>query len=841
MPGSRAVKLCAASWDVEADQAPLGSACHEGWVPADDETDMLRILGCVMQGHDLRLVALSAVICVLGCSTTTTMVARTATSGRGWLVGAAGVFGCSVWSLHFVAMLAFMPAQGMAYDLNLTLLSVGVATSGALVALLAWKSSLPRPASVVVGGLLLGLAVSGMHYLGIAAMSFAGFLMFDRDYVAASIVISIAFSTLALTRASCLQTAARRLEVGGWLALAICGLHFTGMTAITVAPGTVQAGDGTVLGTTALALAVGAVSLALLVIGLAAIMVEHSMTQRSLRELIRMRLMSNLAQEALFIHRDGIVIEVNSAGERLFKAASDELIGRPVLSLFAADSAPALIRRGLSLSVDRRAEEMEFKAVDGTLVPVELSCQPIDYFGRPATVVAVRDLTDRKRDEARIRHLARHDALTDLPNRYSLQERLDIALDVAAQGGSALALVYIDLDRFKPVNDLHGHAAGDALLVEASKRILAEIQPFDTLARIGGDEFVMVLASERDPRAASLVAMRVLEALRRPFAIEGHRIEIDASVGIAVYPEDGASADALMRASDAAMYRAKQEGRGTVRFFEASMNARLQERLQLERELGGAVGRGELLLHYQPIVNGATGEVETFEALIRWMHPTRGLVPPIDFIPLAEASGLIDGIGRWVIDAACREAAGWPHPWRVSVNVSPVQFLRSDVCEAIRIAIEANGLDPARVVVEVTEGILIDDATKAVATLNRLRALGVRVALDDFGTGYSSLSYLQLFKFDKFKIDKSFVKKLGESEDALTLTRTIVNLGHNLGLQVTAEGVETPAQLAMLQALGCDQIQGYLVARPAPMGAFTDLDRLRTMAIFRRDRPRRSA
>ena len=802
---------------------------------------MLRILGCVMQEHDLRLVALSAAICVLGCSTTTTMLARSPTGGRGWLVGAAGVFGCSVWSLHFVAMLAFMPAQEMAYHLDLTLLSVGVAAGGALAALLAWRSLLPRRASVVVGGILLGLAVSGMHYLGIAAMSFAGFLMIDRGYVAASIVISIAVSTLALARASDLRTTARRLEVCGWLALAICGLHFTGMTAITVAPGTVQAGSGTVLGTTALAVAVGALSVALLAIGLAAIMVEHHLTQRSLQELIRMRLMSNLAQEVLFIHRDGVVIEVNSAGERLFKAPSEEIIGRPVLSLFAEDSAPALIRRGLCPPSDRHPEEMEMKAIDGTLVPVELSCQPIDYFGRPATVVAARDLTDRKRDEARIRHLARHDALTGLPNRSSLQERLDIALDVASQAGSALALVYIDLDRFKLVNDLHGHATGDALLVEASKRILAEIQLPDILARIGGDEFVMVLASERDPRAASLVAMRALEALRRPFAIEGHRIEIDASAGIAVYPEDGAGGDALMRAADAAIVRAKQESRGTIRFFEASMNARVQERLQLERELGGAVGRGELLLHYQPIVNGATGEIETFEALIRWAHPTRGLVPPVDFIPLAEASGLIDGIGRWVIDSACREAAGWPHPWRVSVNVSPVQFLRSDVCEAIRIAIEANGLDPSRIVVEVTEGILIDDATRAVATLNRLRALGVRVALDDFGTGYSSLSYLQLFKFDKFKIDKSFVKKLGESEDALTLTRTIVNLGHNLGLQVTAEGVETPAQLATLQALGCDQIQGYLVARPAPMGAFTDLDRLQTLAIFRQDRPRLSA
>ncbi len=313
------------------------------------------------------------------------------------------------------------------------------------------------------------------------------------------------------------------------------------MTAITVAPGTAEAAEGTILGTSGLAVAVGGVSVAILLASLVAIMVERHLAQRALQDLGRMRLMSNLAQEVLFIHRDGVVLEVNSAGERLFKASADDIIGRPVLSLFAKDSAPALIRRERCPPVDRRPEEMDFLAVDGSYVAVELSCQPIDYLGRPATVVALRDLTDRKRDEARIRHLARHDALTNLPNRYNLQERLDIALDMAAQERNAIAVVYIDLDRFKPVNDLHGHAAGDALLVQAAKRILAEIRPTDTLARIGGDEFVMILTSQPQPEKASIVATRIIEALRRPFQVEGHRIEIGASVGVSLYPEDGAT------------------------------------------------------------------------------------------------------------------------------------------------------------------------------------------------------------------------------------------------------------------------------------------------------------
>jgi diguanylate cyclase (GGDEF)-like protein/PAS domain S-box-containing protein len=806
---------------------------------------MLKILGCVVREHDLRLVAVSAVICVLGCLTTTTLLAKAGEAarrgGRIWLAAAAIVFGCSVWSLHFVAMLAFMPGLEMAYDLGLTALSILVVVGGALMALFAWKAPATRAARVALSGVLLGLAISGMHYVGVAAMSFSGFLLFDHAYVVASVMVSIAFSVVAMARAADLTSTDRRLEVGGWLTLAICGLHFTGMTAITVAPGTAEVTEGTILGTSTLAVAVGGVSVGILIASLMAIIVERHLARRSLRDLGRMRLMSNLAQEVLFIHRDGVVIEVNNAGERLFKASAENIIGRPVLSLFADDSAPALIRRERCPPLDRRPEEMDFQAVDGSYVAVELSCQPIDYLGRPATVVALRDLTDRKRDEARIRHLARHDALTNLPNRYNLQERLDIALDTAAQEGNAIAVVYIDLDRFKPVNDLHGHAIGDALLVQASKRILAEIRSTDTLARVGGDEFVMILTSQPQPEKASIIATRIIEALRRPFQVEGHRIEIGASIGVSLYPEDGADADTLMRAADAAMYRVKEEGRGTVRFYEAAMNAQLQARLQLEQELAGAAERGELVLHYQPIVNGVTGEVETFEALIRWVHPMRGMVSPMEFIPMAEECGLIDGIGRWVIEAACREAAGWSHPWRVSFNVSPRQFRHTDVCAALGDALRAHGIAPARVVVEVTEGILIEDADEAVATLNRLREMGVRIALDDFGTGYSSLSYLQLFQFDKFKIDKSFVRTLGESDRALTLTRTIVNLGHNLGLQVTAEGVETQAQLDILRSLGCDQIQGYLVARPAPIDAFTDLDRLRTKTLFGRDRPRLSA
>ncbi|MGI4946066.1 MAG: MHYT domain-containing protein, partial [Janthinobacterium lividum] len=491
---------------------------------------MLKILGCIAYEHDLRLVALSAVICALGCFTTATLVARacenTATPSHQWLAFAAVVFGCSIWSLHFVAMLAFVPAHRMAYDVGPTALSAVVASGGALAALMVWRLSLTRLDRVALAGILLGLSIAGMHYLGVAAMTNSGFLIFDATYVAASVVVSVAVSVLALARAGDLRTTGRRFEFAGWLSLAICGLHFTGMTAVTVVPGAVEAIGGTLLGTTTLAITVAAVSVAILIVSLAAAMIEQHMSQRVLQELSRMRLMSNLAQEVLFIHRDGVVLEVNSAGERLFKATADDIIGRPVLSLFTQDSVPALLRRERCPPTNRPPEEVGLQVVNGTHVAAELSCQPIDYLGKPATVVALRDLTDRRRDEARIRYLARHDALTGLLNRHALLERLDVALDTAAQQRTALAIVYIDLDRFKPVNDLHGHAAGDTLLIQVSKRMLGEIHSTDTLARIGGDEFVMILAMEPQPKIVSTVATRIIEALRKPFEIEGNRLEI---------------------------------------------------------------------------------------------------------------------------------------------------------------------------------------------------------------------------------------------------------------------------------------------------------------------------
>ncbi|HEY3849120.1 MAG TPA: EAL domain-containing protein [Acetobacteraceae bacterium] len=787
---------------------------------------MLRVIGCITQQHDLRLVAVAALICALACGTTLNLVARAQTSNGKesltWVIAAAAVFGCGVWSLHFVAELAYTPGIPIAYSIPLTVVSAFVAIVGSLIALSVWLYCPSRTVGVAAGGTLLGLAVSAMHYSGVKAMRVPGTLHFDRDQAAASIVVAVAFAILALGRSGTLASPWRRVEAIGWLALSICGLHFTAMSALSIELGQASNPHDAVLGTEALAVTVGSVSMAILIVSLAATLMEQRLSRRAVLELKRMRLMSDISQEILIIHRDGIILQVNAAGGRMFGVPEEQLVGRPMLDLVPEADHAAVTRRMRQSDVELNHEEIYVRTMTGALIPVEFSCGTIDYEGRPAAVVALRDLSDRKRDEARIRHLAHHDALTDLANRFLLQERMTHAMEASRRSGDILALLYLDLDHFKSVNDLLGHAAGDALLKQAAKRLRAEIRPTDILARIGGDEFVIAVSVD-EPDNLSRLAGRLIEAMARPFDLDGQSVEIGTSIGIALFPQDGNSQQVLLHAADTALYRAKREKRGSFRFFEPAMDEHLQVRRKLEQDLRHALERGQLQVHYQPLVTCATGEVEGFEALLRWQHPEHGLVPPLDFITLAEETGLITKIGQWVLETACHTAAGWQAPRWVAVNVSPVQFRQLDLPEVVADILARSGLPPERLEIELTESVLIEDSKRAADVLAALRKLGVRVALDDFGTGYSSLSYLHGLKFDKLKIDRSFIAQLGEDEGSTVIVRTIIGLAHSLGLSIAAEGVETHQQLAIVRDLMCDQVQGYLLGRPMAMEGTTEL------------------
>jgi diguanylate cyclase (GGDEF)-like protein/PAS domain S-box-containing protein len=426
------------------------------------------------------------------------------------------------------------------------------------------------------------------------------------------------------------------------------------------------------------------------------------------------------------------------------------------------------------------------------------------------------DVTATKRAETRIAHLGYHDALTELPNRAHFASRLDDTL--AAKTILPFALLSLDLDGFKAVNDRYGHPAGDELLVEVAQRLRSASKRNDLIARFGGDEFVVMCSPVSDTTEMEAFAERLITSLKLPFVVEGCEVSVGVSIGVAFAPSDGDTSEALLRNADAALYRAKADGRGTYRFFAPEMDHALQARRTLIQDLRLAIPRGQLVLHFQPYIESETGLVSGCEALIRWAHPERGMIPPMEFIPLAEESGLIVEIGAWVMNEACRQAADWPGGQRISVNVSPLQFRDRLLPATIQAALTRSGLSPTRLEVEVTETILITNAEGTLDILRQIRSLGVRIALDDFGTGYSSLSYLRSFPFDKIKIDKSFVDDLVARRDTQVIVKAIQDIAEGLGMSITAEGVETKEQADHLRLAGCHELQGYLFSKPKPAG-----------------------
>jgi diguanylate cyclase (GGDEF)-like protein len=431
-------------------------------------------------------------------------------------------------------------------------------------------------------------------------------------------------------------------------------------------------------------------------------------------------------------------------------------------------------------------------------------------------VATHEDITEQRRSEVKIEYMAHHDPLTDLANRVLLNQRLEQALGRRIHREEMVAVHHLDLDQFKAVNDTFGHPAGDKLLKIVADRLRGLVRETDTIARMGGDEFVIVQAPIADPAEATSLAQRIIKLMSEPYDLDGHQAVIGASIGIAVGPGDGLRPDKLLRNADLALYRAKGDGRGTFRFFEPAMDLQMQTRRILERDLRKALPAGEFELYYQPVVNLASSEISGFEALIRWNHPEKGLVAPAAFIPLAEEIGFIVPIGEWVIRQACATAAQWPGDLHVAVNISAVQFRNPGLMQVIVGALAASGLQPTRLEIEITETVLLQNRETTLAVLHQLRALGIRIAMDDFGTGYSSLTYLQCFPFDKIKIDRSFVKDITENTGSLNIVRAVAALANGMGMTATAEGVETREQLDKITSEGCTEMQGYLFSKPLP-------------------------
>jgi diguanylate cyclase (GGDEF)-like protein len=482
---------------------------------------------------------------------------------------------------------------------------------------------------------------------------------------------------------------------------------------------------------------------------------------------------------------------------------------------------------GASTPVQTKKPQAQFTISEqvmpnGTAIEVRSGHLPDGSFVQTFT-----DITKRREAEAHVARLASEDPLTGLPNRRVFRTTLDQMSgqmeSVVADPDLQYAVLFLDLDRFKVVNDTLGHRLGDLLLQEVAKRLQAQLQPNDLLARLGGDEFAIVLSLPTSRAYLEEVAKRLIEAVSQPYEIDGHRLRSSISIGIAIGPLDGRNADDLLMAADLALYAVKASTRGTYKFYARSMNEGVNDRRQIEMDLREGIEKGELELHYQPIVDLQRNVITGFEALARWRHPVNGMVPPAVFIPVAEDTGLIISVGAWALAEACRTASSWPSDLKVSVNLSPVQFTAPDLYNTVKTALAESGLEPHRLELEITERLFLEDSEKTLATLHRLKRLGVRIAMDDFGTGYSSLSYLRNFPYDKIKVDRTFVSDLAGGTDHVVIVQAVVSIARALGMTTTAEGVEAAGQKEFLAALGCDEAQGYLFSAPVPADRVSDL------------------
>lgn len=799
---------------------------------------MVRVISCLVTQHDWRLLLLAGAACLV-TSFAAINLFRQARSTKGrtrylWLIVTGICAGYGIWATHFIAMLAYSPGPLPGYDLSITLLSllaaVVITSTGFALA-----TAYPQKGTTHLGGAIVGAGIAVMHYLGMAAFEVPGHIEWDWDLSIASIVFGVGFSIAAvhaLMRAQSMQTS---LAGTAFMAAAILSLHFTAMGAVRIVTDAGISITALSLSPNALAIAIASGAAGVLGMSLIATVDANSRQQLiaktnadiALQAELLDKALANIPQGVSMFDKDQRLIFSNRRYAEIYELPPELLKpGTTLAEIFATR-----IERGLYGDVET-GEFLDtwlpyftsdrsdvFSLADGRFILI--TRQPTSDGG---SVTTHEDITERREAEARITHLAHHDVLTDLPNRALLRERLEEAVTEMEEIGDQFAILALDLDRFKEVNDTLGHPIGDQLLKAITQRLRSCVRETDTIARLGGDEF-SILQKTSDPGTDSTtLAERIQQLLAEPFELEGHQVNIGASIGIAIAPEDGSDPDTLLKNADLALYRAKADNDESYHFFEPEMDRRIQKRRLLEHDLRNALMKGEFLIYYQPLLNLESDEICGFEALLRWDHPERGIVPPNDFITLAEETGLIKPIGEWVLRQACADAMKWPDHLKIAVNISPTQLKLCDLAEIVIHTLAATGLKPERLELEITESVMLENTDSAFRLLTRLHDIGVRIALDDFGTGYSSLSMLRRFPFDKIKIDRSFVSDLSLANvNALAVVRSVAQLGISLGMATTAEGVETKEQLEHVRAEGCTELQGYYVCRPSPAREIDEL------------------
>ena len=776
---------------------------------------MTHLLAALLRYHDPGMAALVVLDALLG-GAALRLLPRPRIGYLG-LVMDALAFGCIVtlvsWLAFMTALAGTYPKLSLSVPLRWMVPALMISLLSATVAGAIHRHGRRSARNSLLAGSLRACGFSCMLFTAMAGLVEPFALTYDLTAMLVVMVLGATLSGFALWESSNSDRRHRPWVIGnGLTTLAVGVLSFGSLAAILPFPDWVTAvNQPDQLASSPIVIIIAAEAVAVLVLSLSGSLVDNRVAARDLLEMDRFKQLANSTLEGILIHRDGRILDGNES------IAS--MLGLPLLELRASSLARFVVPESDSSAwnPDRgqiRAET-EVLAANGGRVAVEILSRAINYGGRAAVVTALRDVRERHQSDRRIHFLAHHDMLTALPNRVLLAETLELALLESACNGAPVALFVLDLDSFKMVNDTLGHAAGDQLLCQVAVRLRANMGTDDFLARVGGDEFVVLQVKGVQPEQATLLAQRLIASLAPPFYIDGQELTIGVSIGIAICPQDGDTADLLSKNADIALYRAKEHGLGWFQLFESSMALKLNEQRMLAQDLRTALLRDEFTLHFQPMFDSQL-DLVAFEALIRWMHPSLGLVSPGVFIPIAESSGLIIPLGEWVMRTACKAAMHWSFSCRVAVNLSPAQFRHSDLRATVAAILAESGLPPGRLELEITEGVLVDNTQDASRTFADLRELGVRLVLDDFGTGYSSLSYLQRFPFDKLKIDRSFVQKMEADEGSLAIVKAIIAMSHSLNLEVTAEGVETIEQFELLCVQGCHELQGFLLGHPIP-------------------------
>ncbi|PLT48456.1 EAL domain-containing protein [Paenibacillus sp. FSL W8-1187] len=760
-----------------------------------------------------------------------------------WTACGAISMGMGIWSMHFIAMLALHLSTPVTYNPMIVLVSIVPALLASFLALRLISQPTMRLSRALLSALFMAAGIVSMHYVGMEAMQMSATVRYDPLLWGLSAAIAFIASLTALYLMYSVKKQAdqpnlwrRKTLAAVVMGVAVASMHYTGMAAASFHDhgGNPVSSDMSSLNNSLLAYAIGIGMLIILAMVFTSTYVNRRFESQSLESERKFRSVIESASDAIILADSRTIIQSwNRGAQLMFGYTEKEAIGRPlemtIPDRFKQAHADGL-RPYLALQPDDvpgagRTLELYGLRKDGTEFPIELSLAVWEEEGQPFLSSIIRDITERKKAEHKINQMVYLDPLTGLPNRHLLNDRLKEALDQADESGLMIGIMFLDLDRFKYINDTLGHTMGDLLLVEVSIRLRECVDRQDTVSRQGGDEFIVLLpgTSYED---MTRKAQRILMTFSQAILVGNQEMYVTPSIGLSLYPADGNNRDTLIKNADTAMYRVKEQGKNNFQFYTPEMNEVVSRRMNLEIGLRKGIQKNEFTVHYQPQVDIKAGAVVGVEALIRWQHPKLGLISPAEFIPLAEETGLIIPIGEWVLREACRQNKEWQDdglpPLRIAVNISSRQFQQSGFAEVVSRALKETGLEPKYLELELTESI-VQNSAHAISIMHKLKEMGIFLSIDDFGTGYSSLSYLKLFPIDSLKIDQSFTRNLMQDSKDEALVHTIINMAHNLGLKVIAEGVETGEQLQYLLLRHCHEAQGYYFSKPVPPARISEL------------------